>query len=446
MPSLSDYVSLSITLTSAGVARAGFGVPMIPSYSASWPERARVYGSLADVAVDFPVTTSPEYLMAAAIFAQQPAPTKLMIGRFANKPTMTYQLSAISPTANISYKYQVKVKGQGVTPTTVEFTSDANPTDAEYAAGMVAALNAVVGKNYTASGSASPITITGNAAGGWFSIEVVDANTQKVLMTHADPGVAADLTAVTAENPNWYAHAQSFNSNAIGLAIAAWIEANKRIFVCDSNDTNTIITSVGNGDLVDDIKTNAYTATMAVYHPDPSAFLGCRILGRVLPIEPGSETFHGKKLAGVAAVALTATHRANLVARYGGSYESPVTGTSITFEGKTGDGNYLDVKRGVHWLEDDLAKEILGVIVSNDKVPFTDPGIAVIEGAMRRSLKRATLRGILADSPAFTTVVPLAADVSASDKALRRLTGLKFSGVLAGAVHAASINGTISVS
>lgn len=446
MSSLSDYVSLSISLATAGIARAGFGVPLIISYSATWAERTRTYTSFTDVVTDFPTTTSPEYLAALAIFSQTPSPKKLMIGRGALKPTVVYQLSAISPTSNVSYKYQVKVKGQGVTETTVEFTSDANPTDAEYAAGMVAALNAVVGKNYTATGASSPISITGTAAGGWFSIEVVDVNTQKVLTTHVDPGIATDLAAITAENPAWYGLSlgAAWCSNAVGLAAAAWIEANKRIFIADSNDTNSIITSVGNGDLIDDLKTNAYAATLGFYHPDPAAFAGAALLGRVLPLEPGSETFAFKKLTGPAVVALTGTHRTNLTARYGNSYESPATGVSITFDGKTGDGNFLDVKRGLHWLDDDMGKEVLGVMVANDKVPFTDPGIGLVEAAMRRSLRRATDRGILAASPEFTVFVPFAADVSSSDKALRRLTGARFTGVLAGAVHSANIIGSIT--
>jgi hypothetical protein len=444
MSSLANYVALSISLTAASVPRAGFGVPLIVSYSATWPERTRTYTNFADAIVDFPTTTSPEYKQLQAIFSQSPCPARVIVGRGALPPTLVYQLSAISPTGLASYKYQVKVKGQGFADTTVEFTSDANPTDAEYAAGMVSALNAVSSKNYTAAGSSSPITITANAAGNWFSIEVVDVNTQKVLMTHVDPGIATDLAAITAENGGWYGLCHAYPSNALGLAAAAWVEANKRIFICDSNDTNTIITTVGNGDLIDDLKTNAYANTLGFYHPNPAAFAGAALLGKCLPKEPGSETWAFKSLVGPAVVALTGTHRTNLVARNGNSYESPTTGVSITFNGKTGDGGFLDTKRGLHWLEDDLSKEVLGTFVASDKVPFTDPGIGMVEAGIRRSLRRATDRGILAADPEFAVTVPLAADVSSTDKALRALTGIRFTGVLAGAVHSTSIIGSIT--
>lgn len=443
MSSLAAYVALSISLTTASVPRAGFGIPLIVSYSASWPERTRTYTSFAGAIADFPTTTSPEYLQLQAIFSQSPCPSKVIVGRGALKPTMTYQLSAISPTSLASYTYQVKVKGQGFADTTVEVTSDGTPTDAEYAAAMVSALNDVASKNYTASGSSSPITITGNAAGNWFSIEVVDVNTQKVLMTHADPGIATDLAAITAENGTWYGLCHAFPSNALGLAAAAWVEANKRIFVCDSNDTNTVITSAGNGDLIDDLKTNAYANSLGFYHPNPAAFAGARLLGKCLPKEPGSETWAFKALAGLAAVALTSTHRTNLTNRYGNSYESPTSGVTITFNGMAGNGNFIDVVRGLHWLEDDLSKEVLGLYVSNDKVPFTDPGVAMHEAAIRRSLLRATKRGILAEDPEFTVAVPLVADISSTDKALRALTGLRFSGTLAGAVHSSTIVGSL---
>jgi len=440
---LSDYVTLTISQTTVNPTRQGFGVGLILSATASFVERVRTYGSLADVAVDFPITTSAEYLAAQAYFAQSPSPSKLMIGRSANKPTQVYQLSAITPTSNISYTYQLRVRGKGFADALVQFTSDATPTDAEYAAGMVAALNAVVGKNYTAAGAASPVTITGNAAGDWFSIEVVDPATQKVLQTHADPGVAADLTAINAENSGWYALYTLYNSKLYAIAAAGFVESNKKVYIADSNDTNTIITATGNADLIDQIKTNAYARTLGFYHPSPASMAGAALLGKRLPLDPGSETWKFATLAGVPTFPMTATHRGNITARNGNSYES-VAGVNVTFDGKTGDGNFLDVKRGLDWLEDDMSKSVFGALAGASKIPYTDPGIAVIEAQVRGSLKRATDRGILTNNPAFVVTVPKVADVATSDKTSRTLNNVKFTATLAGAVHSANIVGVVS--
>lgn len=442
MSALSDYVSLTISQTSVGVQRAGFGTGLLLSATAAWTERTRLYSQLSDVAVDFPVTTSAEYLAASAYFAQSPAPSKLMIGRSANKPTQVYQLSALTPTANISYTYQVKVKGKGVTSTTVTFTSDATPTDAEYAAGMVSALNAVVGKNYTAAGASSPITITATNPGDWFSIEVVDTNYQKVTQTHVDPGVAADLTAITAENPAWYCLITAYNSKLYSVAAAGYCEANNRIYVAATNDTTTISTATGNGDLMDTFKTNAYARSSAHYHPSPADFTDAALAGKCLPYDPGSETWAYKTLAGVAAVTLTSTARGNITSRNGNSYET-VAGVNVTFNGMMGDGGFIDTKRGLDWLQDDMQKGVFGALAASPKIPYTDDGISVIESQVRGSLNRAVTRGILTAGTIVVTV-PALANVATADKTSRTLNNVKFSAQLAGAVHKANVVGVVT--
>src|SRR5574343_1251622 len=123
--SLTDHVQISITVDNAGITRAGFGVPLVVSHNASWTERVRFYSTLTDVATDF-VATSPEYLQAVALLSQSPSPPKIAIGRAANKPTQAYQVSVLA--VRNSYKYQLRVKGQGVTATAVEYTSDATAT------------------------------------------------------------------------------------------------------------------------------------------------------------------------------------------------------------------------------------------------------------------------------------------------------------------------------
>jgi hypothetical protein len=440
---LSDYVTVAITQTSAGPTLPGFGVPLIPSYTATWTERTRTYNNLAGVAVDFPVTTSPEYRAANAIFAQNPAPPLIMIGRMANKSTKLLSLSALTPTTQPSYTYTLQVRGQGFADQNVTFTSDPTPTDVEWAAGIVTALNGVAGKNYTAAGAASPVTITGSVAGGWFSVEVINPNDMKVSETQVDPGAAADLTAITAENPNWYGTGGTFNSKLQALAIAAYCEANNRLFICQSQDTTTITTATGNAELIDTIKTNAYTRTSGFYHPYPSVFADFAQLGKCLPFTPGSETWKFKTLAGVPTFPMTATQRTNITARNGNSYEA-VAGINLTFNGMVGSGNFIDVTRGLDALQSDILTSVFGTLAGASKVPYTDAGIAQIETALRGALKRGTDKGILTSDTPFTVTVPVNANVSAADKTSRTLNNVFFTGKLAGAVHSANIQGVVS--
>lgn len=447
MGNISDYVTISITANTVGLTRAGFGTPLILSATATFTPRVQFYADLASVAVDFPTTTSAEYLAAAAMFSQNPAPPLIAIGRSVNKPTCTAQISAINPTSNVSYTYSITVRGKGFADTTVTYTSDATPTDAEYAAGIVAALNGVASKNYTAAGAASPVTVTGTNPGDWFSIEIADPSTQKVSYTHADPGVAADLAAINLENASWYTLYTLYNSKPYAIAAAAWIEsAGMKTYLCESNDTNSIITATGNAELLDTIKTNAYTRTTGWYHPSPANMLGAALLGKCLPLDPGAVVLYGKTLAGPAPVKLTSTHRTNLVARRAGSYET-VAGLNVTFGGQVGDSvtNFFDVRRDLDWIQDDMSKAVFAVITSqNAKVGYTDAGIAAVESEIRGSLKRAQDRGILDPTVAPVVTVPTAASISGATKATRVLPNCKFSATMAGAIQGVTLVGTTS--
>lgn len=440
---MTDHVQIAITVDNVGIARAGFGVPLILSHNATFPERIRWYTSIAGVTADFAVASSPERRAAAQLFAQSPRPSRIAIGRAALKPTQLYSVSVAA--VRNSYKYQIKVKGQGFADTTVEFTSDANATDAEIAAGLVTALNAVASRNYTAAGAASPITLTGNASGNWFSAEVVSVDDLSIAQTHADPGVATDLAAIALASNDWYCLLTLYNSELLVNAAAAWVEANGKIYVPDTNDSASITAAATGGDVLDDIRAAGYTRVLGMYHPSPAAFLAASTMGRWLPTEPGKATVKFKTLAAIDPVALTATHKTNLRAKRGNTYET-VAGRPITWEGTVGSTvyGYLDVRRDVDWLEDELGKAILGVMAGADKVPYTPEGIAMIEGATRGSVALSVTQGVMAEgttaveAPEFVAVQP-------ADKAARQLRNVKFSGVLAGAIHSViPVNGNVS--
>lgn len=446
MGDINNHVSITITRDNVGVARQGFGTPMVLSANAAWVERTRTYASLSEVAADFPSTTGPEYLAATAIFSQSPHPKTMKIGRLANKPTMV-KVIEVSTVRN-SYAYSVHVKGDGVTASTATYTSDGTATNDEIVAGLVTAINAVAANNYLAAATGTAgsqvVTITADAVANWFSVEIADPTSLEGKQTHVDPGVAADLTAILLADSSWYGFTCPYNSNAVAIAAAAWAQANKRLFVVDTDETETITTSVGNSETADDLATLDYTYSPVFYHPAQDQMAGSAWLGRCLPLTPGSETWKFKTLAGVAAVAMTSTQRANLVARDANSYEE-VAGISMTFNGTVPSGEYVDVIRGLDALEDDIKKSVFQILVDNDKVPYTDAGINLIEAPVRGALKRWVATGLLASDPVPAVSSPLVADVASGDKSARLLPDIAFNATLAGAIHAVDIVGKISV-
>ncbi len=448
---LSDHVQLTITLDSVGIARAGFGVPMILSHCADWEELIRYYNTLADVAADFDEGT-PELRAATALFSQSPHPTSIAIGN-ASSVTVMQQYTVSIRDVRDSFAYKILVKGEGFDDTTITVTSDSAASNDEIVAALVTQLNTVTDKNYTAalvpdsSGNAY-LTATGNADCDWFSLEMQDVTALTVAQTHTVTGLGTALDAILLEDSGWYCLLTHYNSDDYVADAATWVEANERIYVVDTNENDSILTSynaMSSTDTLANLMDQGYKRTMGGYHPNPAAFFSAAWMGRWLPTEPGSATTKFKTLSGVEAVTLTGTHRNNLLARRANSYQT-VAGRNITWEGTVPSTIYrfLDVTRDIDWLQDDMSKGVFGALAGADKVPYTDSGIALVENEVRGSCLRAITKGVFASTPAPVVTAPRIEDVEASDKEDRILRDVKFTGTLAGAIHKVLISGVVS--
>lgn len=292
---------------------------------------------------------------------------------------------------------------------------------------------------------ADPFLVTGAAAGNWFSLQVTDVTAMSNKQSHADPGVAAELDAILIEDNNWYCLLTGYNSDAYVRAAGTWAESQTKIYVFDVVNTDAITVVVGSGtDALALMHTDALRRSAGVYYPIPAKFQPCAWAGRVLPIEPGGETWAFKTLSTVTPTRLTTTHRNNLRAR-NASWFQTVGGRNITQFGNTFDGNFLDIIRGLDWLENDMSTAIYTTLTSNNKIAFDDPGISTIENDVVASLDRAVQRKILKADPRPVVTVPKAASVSTADRALRTLPDVKFSAFLAGAIHKVEVVGVVSV-
>jgi hypothetical protein len=446
MGALTDYVTLTVTRASVGLTRAGFGTALIRTPNVAWSERTRTYNDFDDVIEDFPVTSSPEYLAAQAVFSQTPCPTKLKFGRLALKPTMVQTINVV--TVRHSYTYEINVKGCAadgtpVVDTTVSIDSDSATTDGEICIALTAALNAVTDKCYTAVGATSPITVTATNPGDWFSLEIVNVEDLKVKATHVDPGYATDLTAIKNEDPDFYCVYNMWNSDAVADGIGDWVETAKKIYICDTNCTESIITTAGNGDILDDIEASAYTRTFGFYHHAPDEMAGAALMGRCLCLLPGSETWALKTLSGVTTTPLTGTHKTNLQARNANGYEA-IGSVGVTFDGKVGSGEYLDVTRFLDWFENTCATRVFNALIAEDKKPYTDEGIASIGSEVRGAIKEGIAAGGIDGNQAWSVTLPKLADVPTADKTSRTLNGVKFKFVLSGAIHKVNVIGNVT--
>lgn len=173
---------------------------------------------------------------------------------------------------------------------------------------------------------------------------------------------------------------------------------------------------------------------------------------KVLNYSSGSETWAHKSLTAVEPASLTSTQMNNLEEQ-NVSYLVTTAGKNLAFGGKTLGGEWIDVIRFRDWLKNDMQLDVANLFVMNPKIPYTDSGIAMVQGKMIASLKRGVACGGIAPDeydedgtviPAFTTSVPLSANLTPTQKASRTLTNCTFVARIAGAIHVVDIKGTLT--
>jgi hypothetical protein len=444
---LSDVANIQISTSGAGLTQPGFGTALIlGGYSKAWAERTRFYSELAGgVDVDFAVGT-PEYLAAEKLLSQNPRPELIAIGRGTRKPTQVFKLTIPAVLAQVVTKFSLTIAGAEVS-----FTSDANPTQAEVAQGLTDAINVGTAAHHLGAVKDAGngfITITHDTVGGWTRLAMVDqapgVQVLSIEETSADPGVAADLGEIAVESgANWYALVTTHKSTAIVTAAAAWVEANEKLYPVQSIETAIPNTALaGATDIATAQKALAHARTGVFYDPDNGAFLDAALLGRVLPLTAGSETWALKTLSGIVARTYTGTQLVNLKAKLCGWYYS-LWGRNVTQEGKVAAGEYFDTIRGRDALKVDMQGRVFLALAIPDKVPFTDGGASMVAAEIHASLEAYVRIGFLVEG-STTVTMPKISTVSVNDKALRKLTGIKFGAQLAGAIHKTDIAGVLT--
>lgn len=435
--SLREIVNVTITRETKAVSKPGFGTAMILGTHKRFTGRIKYYSDASSMLIanggDFQ-STDKEYIAAVPMFSQPNAPLRVAVGRRATPDTAVITVSTVENTT----VYTVTINGTAFT-----FVSDASATDIEIAAGLVAAINL----------GSEPVTATDNAD-GTFDIDpdvagvayslTVDSNLTVTAYTASDT-MANDLAAIKNVNNDWYGLILTSRVLQDQLDAAAWVESNKKVAKFSSNSSDIINTTDASDTttLAAQLKASSYERSQAFYHPDADTiYPESAIFGVILPKNPGSYTEKFKTLSGIAVTSLTDTQSKNARDKNCMVYEE-IGGVNIMREGKSASGEFFDIIVFVDWLEAEIMTNVYGNLVNQDKVPYTDPGAASIEGNIKTALDLGVERGGLAADPAPTTSVPLVANVSTQDKANRLLPDVTFTGTLAGAIHSTTINGRV---
>lgn len=418
----------------------GFGTPLIAGYHTIAGPRVREYSRPSEMLADGFTVNSPLYKAAAILCSQANKPKTFKIGKCLGAPQHTVTLKLTSSPVGETHSIEVTLPSGTTTTISVTGTGVVN-TDA---ASLNTALDALAESSSTVG--TDTVTFVTTTAG---SITTFANWTSKIEFQDitADPAtsIATDLANIAAEDDKFYGLLLANESEAIVGVAASWANTNDKLFIFCTSDT--LCTDSGTStDVMSDMKALGYDHVGYLYNGKKCpAYAAAAWMGGRFPYVPGKSTWRFKPLVGVPVDSLTVAQRSALDTKRGSYYVS-MAGLSIMLGGaKVASGEYIDVIHFLDWLIAEIQFRVFASFVNSDKIPFTDIGIEVVAAGVRGALQAGVTAGGLSPSPAPVVTTPLAADVDSTEKANRNLPGVTFTCTLAGAIHTADVEGTVSL-
>jgi len=260
----------------------------------------------------------------------------------------------------------------------------------------------------------------------------------KKIVTDADASWNAALVAIRAFDSDWYGFSIKSTVEADQEEAADWAETAK--VICALRTADTTVITVTETDIAFYISNNNLDRSFCVYDPE-NEYIECAMLAERFPYDPGEGTWKFKTLASIASYDLTSSERGYALAKNCNLYID-IAGIDMIEEGQVGSGEFIDVMRGVDWLESHIQETIFAELVNVQKIPYTDAGVTLVDGLLREALTDGTEHVI---ATGFITEVPVVSSVSVIDRGNRLLPDVKFTATPQGAIHKTNIAGIVSI-
>lgn len=454
---ISEVTNVSVSVATGGVRATGFGTIMV--MGSNVPAGINTYTSLAAVDEDF-LITDQERILASAIFGQTFSPPSIKM--YLKSPdvsqaqTIAFATDFLTGnTVEIDYTYTTNA---GVA-TTVATSTPFNATHAQTITDVTAALIATAGITTAPGvddGPGSTFTVTSTSA------DILNGSitiTQAETLTGASQQTATTTETVTAVNyvteiaelralaggTDWYALQTTSRTTTDILRCASVIESvtPRAIFGSQDDDANMLDTAVNtNASAV--MATAERNRTFCVYHDTDAEYDDAALTGnRLSAADPDTRTTNWANVnLGSTAVAvddLTSTQSTNArsTTNGGNTYETIGAG-GRTRPGQMCGGRFIDVVVTQDWTEARLEEELFNLLTnasdSGVKIPYTQPGIDMVEGAIRTVIERAWQAGHTVQGSEQLTM-PAIASISAATKATRVLSGITLRVTLQGSIQ-----------
>lgn len=249
--------------------------------------------------------------------------------------------------------------------------------------------------------------------------------------------------AIVALNNNFYAVVMTSKEPEHQLAMSKVIETSSKILGISSDDQN-ILKADNTENILHVLKSLNTKRTFIVFNSGAGGgvYPEAAWLGLMLTKPAGSATWGYQQLSGVKADHISEDDLETLNNK-NGNYFCSLAGSDIMLSGMMASGEWIDIVRGLDWLDNHLKVQVGNALVSSEKIAFTNSGVAVIEAAIYFALKEAANMDIL-DASTIEVSVPDVRKLSSSVKQKRILPNVTFSAMLVGAIHTVKIQGSLS--
>jgi hypothetical protein len=340
----------------------------------------------------------------------------------------------------VGSQYAFRINGRDLTATVAAAGTVANACTAI----ATAITTATPPLGVTATATATDVTVTSSVVGARFSFSCSTKNIGYLESTaEPTPGVEEDLNTIRAYDQDWYGLVIDATGPSEILAAANWAETNTVMFWPTTSDSDCL--TAATTDIGTQLKASSLQRTFSTWHGRAGEqWAGAAWLGKMLPKTPGAANWANKSLALVDMSGLDDTQRGHLRSK-NVNYYVPIKGVGFTLDGRAAGGRFADIVQGTDWFEARLEERIVALLANNDKVPYTDKGIALIRAQVDAQILEAITATIADGDQDWWSAAPAVADVAPSDKIARILRNVKFQFVLQGAINKVLINGTVLV-